>query len=193
MLLGYGCGYFFQGEISAQRRKRILIGTGIACLLAFILLRLLNGYGDSAPWSTQKNILFTIMSFLNVTKYPVSLQYCLLTLGPAFLFLAFTEKSKATLSGLMTVYGRTPLFYYILHFYLMHLLCVGCFFLSGYGISDIPKGPDSMLLFFRPVHFGYPLIVVYGIWLFVIGALYRPCKWYYRYKIVHSHWWLKYL
>lgn len=186
MLLGYSIGVWFQKDFNAEKRKRLLLITGSSLLLLFILLRFLKGYGDPGAW--DGNSLF---SFLNTSKYPPSLQYCFMTLGPAMILMALTENVRSGWSKVVSVYGRVPFFYYILHFYLIHGICVALFFASGYTTADIedPRVP----FLFRPLNFGYNLWVVYTIWVVVVAALYFPCRWFYRYKIQHSQWWLRYI
>src|SRR5204863_3463625 len=103
----------------------------------FILLRSGNWYGDAAHWSVQKNNLFSVLSFLNVTKYPPSLLYTLMTLGPAFIFLALAERPLNALSERITVFGRVPMFYYLTHILLIHLLALPGAIISGYKLSDM--------------------------------------------------------
>ncbi len=114
-----------------------------------------------------------------------------MTLGPAILFLAFAESITNKFEGVVTTYGRVPFFYYVLHFYIIHLLCVILFFATGYTAKEIVS-PQSPFLF-RPPQFGFQLIVVYGIWILVVMLLYPLCKWYSRYKNTHKQWWLSYL
>ena len=118
-------------------------------------------------------------------------MYLGMTLGPALLLLALFDKVQNRLSGAISIYGRVPFFYYVLHFYIIHTLLVIVFFASGYGAADII---DPQLPFlFRPAKFGFSLGVVYGIWIFVVAVLYLPCRWFYRYKLTHKTWWLRYL
>ncbi len=191
MLLGYAFGKLFSPAFTQERRERLILTIGASLLGLFILLRLLNGYGDPAPWSTQKNGLFSVLSFLNVTKYPVSLQYGCLTLGIGLLFLSVLEKFKNRFTDFLTVYGRVPFFYYVLHFYLIHVVCVIFFFASGHGVNEIVD-PTSPFLF-RPTVYGWSLWVVYPVWLSIILLLYYPCRWFGRYKQTHKQWWLSYL
>ncbi len=191
MLLGYGVGTFYHSSVGTAKRKRAILSAGIFLTALFIVLRLINKYGDPAPWSQQKDGMYTFLSFLNTTKYPCSLQYLSMTIGPALILLAFIEQAQNRLSKILTVYGRVPFFYYVIHFYLVHTICVILFFASGYSTKDIidPNTPFH----FRPLHFGFDLWVVYLIWLFVITVLYWPCKWFQNYKHTHHQWWLSYV
>jgi uncharacterized membrane protein len=184
MLLGYWMGRHL------QHRKRLLF-TGIGMILLFVLIRTINVYGDPQPWSTQKNSLYTALSFLNTTKYPPNLLFLLMTLGPGLLILASPFSDKNGIEKLITVYGRVPLFYYVVHFFLAHLLLVAAFYLTGHTAAQVhdPASP----FFFRPASFGFGLPVVYGVWLTVVLLLYYPCRWFYRYKTTHQGWWLRYL
>lgn len=118
MALGYGLGHIFLEP--EDRRRRALFGLGVLMILAFVALRALNHYGDPAPWAVQDTIAKTVMSFLNVTKYPPSLLYDLMTLGPAFVLLAAFERLRGPAATVLMTYGRVPLFAYVLHVYLLH-------------------------------------------------------------------------
>lgn len=191
MILGYGFGKFYQQHISSTYRKKLLLAIGFGAIALFIVLRLLNQYGDPSEWRYQKDNVFTFLSFLNTTKYPPSLLYLLMTLGPSIVFLALAEKAQSRFNQVLITYGRVPFFYYVLHLYLIHALCAIVFFASGYSGSDIVS-PQSPFLF-RPPDFGFSLWIVYGIWLLVVILLYPPCRWYDRYKSSHRQWWLSYL
>lgn len=185
MFMGYGVGRVFQADVEPGRRKKILISAGLGMIALFLLLRGWNIYGDPRPWSGS------FYSFLNVQKYPPSLLYTCATIGPGLLMLAGLEHVRNKVTEIAKVYGSVPFFYYILHFYLIHLLCVALFFISGYGTKDIVS--PGILFLFRPADFGYSLGVTYLIWIAVVAALYRPCKWFSQYKQTHKQWWLSYL
>ena len=191
MLLGYGFGKLYSRDFDAARRRKILLMAGAGLMALFILLRLIKVYGDPGHWSEQRNFVYSILSFINVTKYPVSLQYSCLTLGTACLFLAVMENVRNGFTRFVSVYGSVPFFYYILHFYLIHLLCMIAFFISGYGWDQAFNGGTPFA--FRPIAFGYPLWGMYLVWLLVILILYYPCRWFSKYKREHSDWWLSYL
>lgn len=135
LLAGYGAGPLFTQ--AAATRKNIFLKIGLATLTLFTTLRMLNLYGDPAKWSGQRTGLFTLLSFLNVSKYPPSLLFTLLTLGAMFLLLAWTEGKNNGVVRMLMVYGRVPLFYYLLHLYLLHLLMFVMVFLQGYGWADL--------------------------------------------------------
>ena len=167
MFLGYGFGHFYKKTVSRERRKNILLMIGLTAVVLFFLLRFLNVYGDRAPWSEQKTVALTVISFFNVSKYPPSLLYTLMTLGPAILFLAFFEQMQSRFAKFFITFGRVPFFYYVLHIYLIHTLCLIAFFATGYGVNDIVSQP----FFFRPPKAGFDLWAVYLIWIAVVLIL----------------------
>ncbi|HSB91692.1 MAG TPA: heparan-alpha-glucosaminide N-acetyltransferase domain-containing protein [Flavitalea sp.] len=186
MLLGYSFG-----KIVSDQRKVFVCAVGFVIL--FLIFRSINLYGDSLPWSGQDTAFKTFLSFINTSKYPPSLQFLCMTLGPALLMLYFFQLSERGVNSrnLLIVYGRTPFFYFVLHLFLAHLLLVAFFFASGHSAAEIADPASPML--FRPKNFGFSLPVVYACWLIVVAALYFPCRWYYRYKREHRYWWLSYL
>ncbi len=190
MLVGFASGKLF--ELPKGKRKKIFLEIGIAALLLFIVVRFINIYGDSVPWSAQKNAVYTFLSFMNVTKYPPSLVFCLITLGTMFLIFAFTENSKKGLNKIVAVYGKVPFFYFLIHFYFIHLLMIGTMFLQGFHWPQLDFASGT---FGRPkgVQSGVPLWMVYLVWISVVLVLYKPCVWYGKYKAAHKHWWLKYM
>jgi len=191
MLVGFATGKLFMLPEEATR-KRFLMG-GVSALTLFVLLRAINVYGDAAPWSQQKSGAFTFLSFLNVTKYPPSLLFCLLTLGILFLIFAFTRRSPGSrAAGIVSVYGKVPMFYFLIHFYLIHLALLFVLFLQGFGWTDLDFSSGA---FGRPkgVQSGLPLWAVYLVWIAVVVILYKPCKWFARYKASHTYQWLRYI
>ena len=194
MLLGYCFGRLFSSGVNAAWRKKILWQMGAGLLLLFILLRFINKYGDPVPWSVQpRGDVFTFLSFININKYPPSLHFLCITIGGGMLLLSLLEEIRNKTTDFFRIYGRVPMFYYILHFYLIHLLVVICFFAHGYSNSQIVT-PNNPFLF-RPSDFGFNLWGVYAVWLLVVLILYPFCKKYDRYKSlnVHHKWWLSYL
>ncbi len=191
MFLGYGFGKFYSQNYDAATRRKIILTIGFAVTLFFIVLRFINSYGDPAHWSTQKNGFYTFLSFLNTSKYPPSLCYLSMTLGPAIIFLSLIETVQNKFTNILSMYGRVPFFYYVLHFYLIHIICVILFYATGHTSKDIVDANTPFL--FRSQHFGFNLWIVYAIWLFVIVVLYKPCKWFDNYRKSHRQWWLSYL
>lgn len=190
ILLGYACGHFF---ILPERKKpKLFLKIGVGALLLFIVIRLINIYGDGAPWSVQKNGLHTFLSFMNVSKYPPSLLFCLVTLGIMFLLFAFVEKLNKNIQNITMVYGKVPLFYFVLHFYLVHIITLVMLLIQGVQWADFEFATGT---FGRPkgVETGLPLWAIYALWFFVVLALYKPCVWFGNYKATHKKWWLKYI
>ena len=168
MAVGYALGPVYLW--TPERRRNILIKLGVGLLLAFVLVRWLNVYGDPHPWKVQSSPLFTLFSFVNCNKYPPSLCYLLMTLGPACLALALLERAQGKLASIAITFGRVPLFYYLLHVPLIHGLAV-LFVIVQYGKSASLFSPGD-----PPP--GYPLPIVYLVWLAVVAALYLPCRWF---------------
>lgn len=190
MLFGFLFGNLYDESIYYEKRKKTLLFLGTACVLIFILLRSGNFYGDSHFWSQQATGLLSALSFVDTTKYPPSLMYALMTIGPAMLFLAFAEKWRGKILNMISIYGRVPFFYYLLHIYLIHFIALIIFFASGYQWSDI----DHTSLFGGfPKGFGLELPLVYALWALVVILLYFPCRWYNKYKSTHASGWLSYL
>lgn len=190
MMLGYCFGWLYRKSSDLVARRKTLLALGLSAIISFIILRYMNQYGDPAPWSIQKNGTYTFLSFLNTTKYPPSLLYLMMTLGPAILFLYFFEHMESRFARFFITFGRVPFFYYVLHIYLIHMLCVITFFASGYGPKDIVSETPFL---FRPPTLGFNLWIVYGIWLVVIFLLYPICRWYDKIKTANKHWILSYL
>ncbi len=191
MFCGYCLGKLYDKNFQPERRRKILILLGSGITGVFVLLRLVNIYGDPSPWSQQHNLTFSFISFLNVTKYPPSLLYLCMTIGPGLLSLAYLEKIQNRVTAFFLNFGRVPFFYYVIHFYLIHLLTVVAFFISGYTLGEII--PRRTPFLFRPDDFGYSLSAVYAIWIFVIATMYPLCKRFNNYKSSHSYWWLSYI
>jgi uncharacterized membrane protein len=192
MLLGYCFGVVYTRQFSEERRRRILVLTGSFLLLLFVILRATNWYGDPVPWSEQpRGTVYTFLSFLNLNKYPPSLLFICMTIGPALLLLSAIEKTQNGFTRIMNIYGRVPMFYYIIHFYIIHTLVVILFYATGHGSDDIVT-PNNIFLF-RPSDLGFGLPGVYLVWMLVVLMLYPLCKRYDRYKSTHTHWWLKYI
>jgi uncharacterized membrane protein len=190
MLLGYAFGKIYTSSFNADRRKRILLNSGMLLIALFIFLRLFNIYGDPAPWAVQKSTALTIISFFNLSKQPPSLLYVCMTLGPGLLMLVLFERVKNRLTRIFIIYGSVPFFYFVLHLFLIRAINVIVFFAMGYTGKDINAGKGFA---FGPDGFGFNLLGVYIVWLVVITALYLPCRWFSKYKKTHSQRWLSYL
>jgi uncharacterized membrane protein len=192
MLLGYVFGTVYNISIDAIRRRKIILTLGFAITIFFILIRYINVYGDPVHWAIQpRGGMYTFLSFINASKYPPSLCYVTMTLGPALIFLSLIETVQNKATNILSMYGRVPFFYYVLHFYLIHTIGVILFFATGHTSKDIIDMNTPFL--FRPQHYGFALPVVYLIWLSVVIILYKPCKWFDQYRKTHTQWWLSYL
>lgn len=190
MLLGYGMGKLFTPAYDSSRRK-ILFRLGAAAIIVFFALRFYNHYGDPEHWQLVRNRFYSWLSVLNVTKYPPSLDYIMLTLGVAFILLAMFDRLKAPAFPFARVFGRVPFFFYVIHIYLIHALTVILFYVQGYQSKDI--APQHSPFLFRPDNLGFGLSGVYLVWIAVILILYPFCKSYNDYKSSHRKWWLSYL
>ena len=195
MALGFCCGQVFL--MGRAERRRYLIVFGATATLGFLGLRALNGYGDPVPWATQSSPTYTALSFLNTTKYPPSLAFLLMTLGPALLALAWFDRPGLMPSNPLVVFGRVPLFYFVLHFYAAHAAAV-FLALVRYGrgalafvFHPLPSmgGPRELY----PAQFGYDLWVVYIVWALLVLAMYPACRWFGEIKARRHDWLLSYL
>lgn len=179
MALGYVFGTIF--KLDAGKRRPLLVAIGLSSLALFVILRFLNVYGDPNHWTDQGVWHRTILSFINVQKYPPSLDYLLITLGVCNLLLAAFEYAENGFTKIIIVFGRVPMFYYILHLYLLRLMA----FIAYLVVTSNGSGAKAQG--------GAPLYFVYLMWLLAIIILYFPCRWYMRYKMTHKQWWLSYL
>ncbi len=194
MMLGYCFGKLFLKYEGAQRRK-MLVMLGIGLLLLFAALRIPNLYGDPRNWSEQKNALYSFLDVMNVQKYPPSLLYMCATIGIGMLLLAAFGNVRNRLTKFITVYGRVPFFYYILHFFLIHLVSAICYLARGHSFSEgahVSNGNGFQPNFTQPNE-GFSLGMVYVIWVLIVLSLYPLCKWFSEYKQKHKDWWLSYL
>jgi uncharacterized membrane protein len=191
MICGYCMGKLYSAATAPENRKKYLRITGLLLILLFIAIRFINIYGDVNTWTFQRSETFTLLDFLDTTKYPPSLLYMLMTIGPALIFLSYSENANNWLSRKFTVFGKVPFFYYLLHILLIHLLRWAFFLGSGRQLDELvfPNKREGNM----PEGVGYSLWEVYLVWLLVIILLYFPCKWYSNYKATHKHWWLSYI
>ena len=193
MILGYCFGTLYQKGFDATIRKKWLLTMSIVAAALFFILRGINVYGDLVPWSVQKNMTYTILSFLNVTKYPPSLLYLLITIGPALLFLYLIENTKNKITNFFIVFGRVPLFYYFLHVFVIHLFAIIGILIFGGNWQDMILTAD-VFKNAKLINYGYSLLVVYLVWIGIIILLYPMCKKYMIYKLNNKEkWWLSYL
>lgn len=190
MALGYYFGQFYNNTIEPGQRKRLFNMIGFSSVLMFIMVRWVNVYGDPVPWTHLHSAGRTVMSFLNVNKYPPSLSYLLLTLSFTFLFLANSENWRGKVVKFFCVFGRVPFFYYILHLYTIRILGMVAAEFTGFGWESMIQRQFEIDLH----GFGFNLPTVYLIWAGIILFLYPICKWFDKYKQSHrEQWWLSYL
>ena len=195
MAAGFCLGRIFLMGTAA--RQRMLVRIGAAAMLLFVAIRFANIYGDPAPWTAQKTAIYTVLSFLNCTKYPPSFEFLLMTLGPAMLVLAYLDRLQWKATNPLLVLGRVPLFFFVVHFYTAHV-AAAVMALVHYGTSAwrflfIPMptfgGPSEQF----PPRFGYDLWVVYLVWAAIVIGLYPACRWFAGVKARRRDWWLSYL
>lgn len=188
---GYGLGQIYSWP--ADRRRPLLFRLGLIATALFIVLRSINVYGDPSRWSTQKSAAFTVLSFLNTTKYPPSLLYLLMTLGPAFLFLWAFDGGTPTLLRPALIFGKVPMFYYLLHIPLIHLLAIAVCYARYGQVHWMFESPSIQLFpFTPPPGWGYSLPIVYLVWFVVVATLYPLCRWFTGVRQRRREWWLSY-
>lgn len=187
MAAGYGFGKLFL--LPTIERNKILIRLGLLVAALFIILRFINLYGDPHPWIKRDNSFYTILEFLNTEKYPPSLLFILMTLGPSFLALVLFEKLIGFPKKILLIFGRVPLFYYLLHVPVIHLLAVILAFMQGLNPGFLFDNSDPSVW---PSEFGYGLIGVYIAWFTVVVIMYPLSKWFYELKKERKYRWLSY-
>ena len=193
MALGYCFGTLYGKGFDATVRKKWLLGLGFGSIALFFILRGINIYGDLVPWTTQKNGIYTMLSFFNTTKYPPSLIFLLMTIGPSLLFLYLIENVKNKATDFFVVFGRVPLFFYFLHVLVIHIAAILGILIFGGNWQDMILTAD-VFMNAKLINYGYPLYVVYLIWITLIIFLYPFSKKYMTYKLSHKEkWWLSYL
>jgi uncharacterized membrane protein len=189
---GYALGSVYSWD--AERRRRWLTRLGAVLTVAFVVVRGVNVYGDPAPWQSQPTLLFTALSFLNTTKYPPSLQFLLMTIGPALLLLRCMDAGTPRVLRAALVIGKVPLFYFMLHFLLIHLLAVATCYLRYGSAHWMFESPDlGNYPFTPPPGWGFALPLVYAAWIAVVLACYPFCAWFAALKARRRDAWLSYL
>jgi len=186
MALGYAIGPYFVGS-NPKRPKRLLL-TGAVLTFSFLLLRLTNLYGDPTVWAVQQTATATIISFLNVTKYPVSLQFLLMTVGPPLMLLGWFERFTGRAATILVTIGRVSFFYYVLHLYLIHAIGVSIGLCQGFTLHEM-----AVSFLEIPPKFGLSLGGVYIVWVVTVMAMYPACAWFAGVKARRRDWWLSYL
>jgi uncharacterized membrane protein len=195
MALGFCFGRVL--ELPAEERQRIMLRLGVGVVIAFLVVRGINHYGDGEPWSWGDTAVQTVLWFLNTSKYPPSLQFLLMTLGPALILLWAFDRRSFSRSNPLIVFGRVPLFYFVLHFIAAHL--------AAFVLAVITYGSSAFTFMIGPVpsmggrpqafppNFGWDLWVAYAVWIAIVIALYPLCRWFAAYKERNRSWWLSYL
>lgn len=193
MAVGFCFGRVYR--LPSERRRRLLTRLGLILTAAFVVIRAANGYGDPRPWAVQDTPLLTLVSFLNCTKYPPSLAFLLMTLGPAIASLGWLESRRPGARNPLLVFGRVPLFYFVLHIPLIHLLAIGMTWMR-YGAAPFLFLPPPTLGTPRsvfPPDYGWSLWVVYAVTAAAVALLYPMCLWFARLRVRRREWWLGYL
>jgi uncharacterized membrane protein len=187
MSLGFGISGVF--EKSPERRVSTLRWAGAALTIAFLGVRGFIGYGDPNPWQVQSaGAASTVMDFLNTTKYPPSLDYLLMTLGPAAILCSFADRVRGSVKEVLVMFGRVPFAFYLSHFFLIHVLSVCLGVIQGFSLHQMMTNYR-----FYPKGYGIGLAGVYAIWALVVLVLYPFCRWMASVKATRKDWWLSYL
>ena len=193
MLLGFCAGRIYR--LPDEERRRTLLWLGLGLTAAFVLLRGFNIYGDPRPWTAQPRAGFTLFSFLNATKYPVSLQFLLMTIGPAFLFLRWVDRARPADTNPRIVFGRTPLFYFVGHLIVIHFFAIAMTWFR-YGAAPflwtVPPTLGTARDVFPP-DYGWSLAVTYLVTAAVWVTMYPLCLWLMRLKAGSKKRWLSYV
>jgi uncharacterized membrane protein len=190
--VGFALGRVY--DRAPERRRAFLLGTGAALSAAFVVLRAINIYGDPSRWTAQHSSTATLLSFLNTTKYPPSLLFLLMTLGPALLALAAADRGTPRVLRPAVIFGRVPMFYFVLHLPLIHLVAIVVAWARYHEVHWMFESPDlAHYPFTPPPGWGYSLPVVYAVWIGVVLALYPACRWFAGLKQRRRDAWLSYL
>lgn len=198
-------GFAFGTVLLRPDRRKWILALGLSATVFFFVLRGINHYGNgiagfpprlaysAGPWSVQSSLSLTVMSFFNTLKYPPSLDYLLMTLGPALIVLGLLDGATAEggLSRILLVFGRVPLFYYLLHLYVIHTIAIVAAIATHQPVWHGTVIADHAQ---RPAGYGHGLVFVYSMWLLAVAILYLPCLWFTRLPSRHQNWtWLSYL
>jgi uncharacterized membrane protein len=194
-------GFAFGAVLLRPDRRKLILAIGISATALFFILRGFNVYGNSSsgfpfsvgPWSKQPTVALTMIAFLNTEKYPPSLDYLLMTLGPALILLGLLDRTKAErgLGRVLLVYGRVPMFYYMLHLYLIHIVAIVAAWAFHQPAAWLWHG--AIFLLPTPAGYGHGLPFIYAMWILVVAILYLPCRWFMQFKARHRDWnWLSY-
>ena len=187
MLAGFGVSEVF--EQPPARRNAILLRAGVGLTVMFVMLRAVGIYGDSNPWQLQAGgAIATVIDFLNITKYPPSLLFLLMTLGPAAVLCAVADRWSGTVKNVFVTFGRVPFAFYVTHVLLIHAIAIVLGMAQGFSARQF-----FTIFFFFPKGYGVPLPGVYALWAIVIIVLYPFCRWVAGVKARRRDWWLSYV
>ncbi|HAV76221.1 MAG TPA: hypothetical protein DCX53_02595 [Anaerolineae bacterium] len=193
MALGYVSGSLYAHDLDSAQRRNWLLWIGTGAIVLFFILRGFNLYGEPKIWSGQSSLVYSILSFLNTTKYPPSLHFLLMTLGPALVFLSLSEEVRTKLSAPIILLGRVPFFFYVVHLFFIHALASLYLVYQGQALDAYVVSAREIMSG-RLGSFGVRLDAVYFIWILTVVLLYPLCKWYKGYKESHPEkQWLSYL
>jgi uncharacterized membrane protein len=187
MAAGYACGPVL--TFPEQQRRRWLVAAGVFLIGIFVALRASNVYGDPAAWQAYPSWSASILSFINCEKYPPSLLYLAMTLGPGLIALALFENARGRVAGWLITFGRVPFFFYIAHIYLLHVVAVTAVALSGEDLAWLFQDPIAT----KPEGYGVSLPLIDVLWLGFLLILYPVCRWFAALKQRRQDWWLSYL
>jgi uncharacterized membrane protein len=190
MAAGYAFGRVM--EMEPARRDRLCVQVGLGATFAFVALRASNLYGDPQPWSADGEVPGWI-SFLNTSKYPASLQFLLMTLGPTLALVPVAERARGAVARALAMFGRVPFFFYVLHIPLIHALALVVSRIREGRVNPWLFGNHPMGVGPAPDGYQWSLGLLYLVWAVAIALLFLACRWYARYKATHAQWWLKYL
>lgn len=193
MPLGYYFGDIYKKDVASEYRTQKLWQLGIAISALFFVLRFTNVYGDQIAWLNYDSLTVTIMSFFNLTKYPPSLLYLLITIGPTLIFLILAEKLSGGFFDKLITIGRVPMFFYVAHIFAIHIAAVIAAMITGYSFSDMVI---DVFVTLQPElqGYGFNLAIVYLVWIILVLILYPICSWFNKYKSNNrDRWWLSYL
>jgi uncharacterized membrane protein len=186
MALGFAFGEVLR--LPEARRRRTCVGLGLGAVALFLALRLTGVYGEPRAWQADLPMPGALLSFLDCSKYPPSLCYLLMTLGPMLLALPLLERGEGPVLGALALFGRVPMFYYVAHLYLAHAVAVVVGVATGFAASEL-----LVPFFLLPERYGLPLWGVYAVWAGIVAALYLPCRWYAALKARHPASWLRFV
>jgi len=193
MALGFCAGRLY--SLPDDKRRATLMRIGVVTTLAFVVVRGVNVYGDPRPWAGQSSLAMTVVSFLNCTKYPPSLSFLLMTLGPAMIFLSLVDRARPRAWNPLVVFGRAPLLFFVVHLPLIRALAIALT-AARYGMAPFVFTPPPTLGTARnvfPADYGWDLWVVYAVWLLVVALMYPLCRWFAELRQRSRARWLSYL